>query len=75
MDMSDVLIHVNESIEQNGRLRLEESLRGVAGVIAPRFSPATNHLMFVTYDPDATSGAAILGQIRGQGYGAQIVAI
>jgi hypothetical protein len=75
MDMSDVLIHINESIEESGRWRLEKSLRDVEGVVAPRFSPGHDHLMFVAYDPDSTSAAAILGQVRDQGYGAQIVAM
>jgi hypothetical protein len=75
MQMSDVLIHVKETIEDVGRFRLEESLRNVEGVVAPRFSPGHNHLMFVAYDSDSTSAAAILGQIHERGYGAQIVAI
>jgi len=75
MKMSDVLIHVNESIEDIGRFRLEEALRDVEGVVAPRFSPGHDHLMFVAYDPDSTSAAAILGLVRERGYGAQIVAI
>lgn len=75
MDMSDVLIHVNESTEASGRFQLEASLRDVAGVIAPRFSPGHDHLMFVSYDPDSTTAATILGQVRNLGYGAQIVAM
>jgi len=75
MKTSDVLIHVNETVEDLGRFRLEEALRDVEGVVAPHFSPGHNHLMFVAYDPDSTSAAAILGQIRERGYGAQIVAI
>jgi len=75
MKTSDVLIHVNETVEDLGRFRLEEALRGVEGVVTPRFSPGHNHLMFVAYDPDSTSAAAILGQVRERGYGAQIVAI
>jgi hypothetical protein len=75
MEISDILIHVNESIEDVGRFRLEESLRDVEGVVAPRFSPGHDHLMFVAYDPDSTSAAAILGQVRDLGYGAQIVAM
>lgn len=75
MKKSDVLIHVNETIEDIGRARLEASLRELEGVVAPRFSPGHDHLMFVAYDPDSISAVTILGQIHGQGYGAQIVAI
>lgn len=69
------LIHVNESNKATGRSQLEESLRDVAGVIAPRFSLGHDHLTFVAYDPDSTTAAAILGQVRNLGYGAQIVAM
>jgi hypothetical protein len=75
LEMSDVLIHVNETIADVGRFRLEESLRDVEGVVAPRFSAGHDHLMFVAYDSNSTSAAAILGQIHKRGYGAQIVAI
>lgn len=75
MKLIDVLIHVNETIEDVGRFRLEEALREAQGVVAPRFSPGHDHLMFVTYDPDSTSAAAILGRVQERGYGAQIVAI
>lgn len=64
--MRNVLIHINESIEESGRFRLEESLRDVADVIAPRFGQDRDHLMFVVYDPKSTTAAAILGQIRDQ---------
>lgn len=75
MKTIDVLIHVNETIEEAARFWLETSLRNVEGVVTPRFSPQHHHLMFVAYDSDYTSAAAILGQIREHGYGAQIVAI
>lgn len=72
MKMSDVLIHVNETIEDVGRSWLEEALRDMEGVVTSHFSPQHSHLMFVAYDPDFTPAAAILGQVRERGYGAQI---
>lgn len=75
MKKTEVLIHLNESVVDTPRFLLEEALRKVVGIISPHFSPGHDHLMFVAYDPDSTSAAAILGQIHERGYGAQIVAI
>ncbi len=75
MEISDVLIHIDESIGQDSQFMLEKSLREVQGIVSPRFSAQQNHLMFVAYNPDATSAAMILEKIHGHGYEAQIVAI
>lgn len=75
MKISDILIHVDDSIEKDRRLRLEEALRDVRGVVSPRFSPYHDHLMFVAYDADSTSARDILTQVRDQGYASQIVGI
>ena len=75
MEISDVLIHIDESVGHDSQFMLEEFLREVHGIVSPRFSMQQNHLMFVAYDSDATSAAMILEKIHGQGYEAQIVAI
>ena len=74
MEISDVLIHIDESISNERRFKLEETLRDVQGIVSPRFSKQ-EHLMFVTYDSDSTSASTILTQIRDQGYASQIVGI
>lgn len=75
MVISDILIHVDESIGPDHRVHLEESLRKRKGVVSPRFSAGGDHLMFVVYDADSTSASTILAQVCMQGYGAQIVGI
>ena len=38
MNIGDVLIHINESLNAQQRSTLEEAVRDIDGVIAPRFN-------------------------------------
>ena len=71
--MSDVMIHINESLSEEDRSALEESMRQIEGVIAPRFNPGKDHLMVVAYNPDKTNSAALLAKARSAGYTAQLI--
>lgn len=71
MHISDVVIHVNESLDSEARHALEDQLRNVDGVIAPRFNDRRTHLMIVAYNPDHTHVSDLIEEVRRQGYTAQ----
>jgi hypothetical protein len=71
MSINDVVIHVNETLDSEERHALEEQMREVDGVIAPRFNDRKIHLMIVAYDPDHISTITLLDMVRSQGYHAQ----
>jgi hypothetical protein len=73
MNLSDILIHVNETLNTDQQHALEDVMRGVRGVVAPRFNPGMNHLLLVAFDPDATSAFNLLTRVRSLGYHAQLV--
>lgn len=73
MSISDILIHINQYLDEDQRKSLEESIRQVDGVIAPRFNPGKEHLLLVAFNPDATSTAALLAKVQSFGYSAQLV--
>ncbi|MDD5242080.1 MAG: hypothetical protein PHG47_10255 [Sulfuricella sp.] len=73
MNVSDILIHINDSLSEQQRKALEESMRQIDGVVAPRFNPGKEHLLLVAFNPDATSTAALLAQVQSFGYNAQLV--
>jgi hypothetical protein len=73
MNVSDVLIHINEPLTEEARRALEERMRGVPGVIAPRFNPGKEHLLMVAYDPEKTHSTALLEEVHRAGYTAQMV--
>ena len=71
MNINDVVIHVNETLDAQARHDLEESLRSINGVIAPRFNDRRIHLLVVAYNPDLTRSGVLLDAINRQGYTAQ----
>ncbi len=73
MDIIDVVIHVNESLGEDARHGLEDRMRSVEGVIAPRFNDPTPHLMVVAYNNDRTTAHALLDEVQHSGYHGQVV--
>lgn len=73
MSISDILIHINQDLNEDQRKSLEEYIRQVDGVVAPRFNPGKNHLLLVAFNPDVTSTAALLAKVQSFGYNAQLV--
>lgn len=71
--ISDVMIHINESISVEARSALEEAMREIEGVIAPRFNPGKDHLLVIAFNPEKTSTAALLAKARATGYTAQLI--
>ena len=73
MNISDVMIHINESLNEEARSSLENTLRKVDGVVSPRFNAGKEHLFMIAFDTERTSTAALLEQTRAAGYTAQVV--
>ncbi|MDQ1316079.1 MAG: hypothetical protein QG662_2188 [Pseudomonadota bacterium] len=71
MDIIDVVLHVNETLDPEERYDLEEKMRALDGVIAPRFNDSKPHLMIIAYDPDSIQSGDLLNEVRRQGYHAQ----
>lgn len=71
MDINDVVIHINESLDSQERQDLEDQMRAIDGVIAPRFNEHATHLMIVAYDPGQLRASEVLGAVCRQGYHAQ----
>lgn len=75
MCLCDTMIHITDTLDSQTRVALEDRVRSVEGVIAPRFNPGKNHLLLVAYNKDKTSAKALLDTVCQQGYQAKIVAI
>lgn len=73
MNISDVMIHINESLSEEARASLENTMRSVEGVISPRFNADKQHLLLIAFDPKKTSMAILLEKTRAAGYTAQLV--
>lgn len=73
MDISDVLIHIDQALSAGEKHALEERLRTIPGVIAPRFNPGRDHLLLVAFDPAQIKTSAMLDSVRAGGYRAQLI--
>lgn len=73
MNLCDVLVHINEALSAAQKNELEEDMRDVPGVVAPRFNPGQDHLMLVAFDSDKVNHALLLGRVRAHGYQAQLI--
>lgn len=73
MNISDVMIHINEPMNDEARSSLENTLRKVDGVVTPRFNAGKEHLLVVAYDTEATNTTILLEKTRQAGYTAQLV--
>ncbi len=75
MDIVDLLIHVAPLPNGDGQRTLEERLRRVDGVIAPRFNSPHSHLLSVAYTPDKVGSQHLLHTVIAAGYQARLVGL
>lgn len=75
MQLSDVLIHLDQNIHKCEKDNLIEQLRATEGVIAPRFSNDKEHLLLVSYNSDTTSSLTLLNKVKDKGYKAQLIGL
>ena len=73
MNISDVMIHINESLGEAERSTLEDAMRKIDGVVSPKFNAGKQHLLLIAYDTEKTNTAILLEKARAAGYIAQLV--
>ena len=65
MDTPDILIYVHPELSAESRAKVENEVRGCAGVIAANFDHHKHpHALTVVYNADATSGKQILAAVQ-----------
>ncbi len=73
MDMADVVIHINESVDHDRRTAIADLVRDHAGVMAVSHHDEKPHLMIVEFDPDQVHAKELLQVVLNQGVHAQLV--
>jgi len=75
IQLADVTIHVDKTLEAVERAGLEERLRDTEGVVSVRNSDERIHLFLVEYNPDKTNSKDLLGIVRGLHGPAELVGL
>jgi hypothetical protein len=73
--LNDVLVHINETLDDEALHRLEEGIRHDAGVISVGHHPEKTHVIMVVYDTDATRASSLLHRFQERGLHAQVVGL
>lgn len=73
MNIIDVMIHLDESLSEEKRSSLVNSMRQIDGVISPGFNTGKEHLLIVAFNPEKTNQTVLLEKARAAGYTAQLV--
>ncbi|MBZ0106129.1 MAG: hypothetical protein K8H84_10915 [Sulfuricella denitrificans] len=73
MQTPDIMIHFDEILNAQQQQSIEEELRAIEGVIAPRFNKP--HLLVISYNADSTSTHVLLKAVKDKGYQAQVVGL
>ena len=73
MDMADVVIHINESVDHDQRTAIADTVRAHKGVMAVSHHDEKPHLMIVEFDPDQVHAKELLQVTVDQGVHAQLI--
>ncbi len=75
IQLADVVVHIDQTLESDRRSQIEEELRAIDGVVSVHNPDDRPHLAIVEYNPDKTNSAAILSTITTQGVHAELIGL
>lgn len=75
IQLADVVVHIDQTLELDRRTRIEEELRAIDGVVSVHNPDDRPHLTIVEYNPDRTGSAAILDRVTTQGVHAELIGL
>jgi cell division protein FtsX len=69
----EVIVHINESLDEERRNGLVEKISEESGVFSVEFTPLRHHLVRVRYNREKVQSMDILNKFKGQSVNAQLV--
>ncbi len=73
--MTDVMLHIDETLNSKQQEALEAQVRNHQGVVGLGYHGTKPHLMIVEYDQDKTTPQQLLHRIQDYGLHAEIVSM
>lgn len=75
MEMADVTIHIDETVDHQRRTQIADTVRVHRGVASVCYHDEKPHLMIVEYDPDRVMSQDLLQIVLGQGVHAELIGL
>jgi len=72
-DSTDVVVHINENLDSNKRVKLAKKISALKGVVSANLADKRPHLMIVGYDPERTKPLDVLCGVKQTGVHAQLI--
>jgi hypothetical protein len=66
MHVTDMVMHIGNSLGEQSRRNIEQALSGIGGIIQAHFNEKRPHLMLVSYDTDSISSFEVMARVSGQ---------
>jgi hypothetical protein len=75
MYTGDILIHIDESLDDDRIHALERELADEGGVYSACVHERARHLLLVDFDPESLKPSGILRSVRGRGLHAEMIGL
>jgi hypothetical protein len=75
IDLADVTIHIDESLDEEGKAKLEDALRNREGVVSVLINPDRPHLVVVEYNPKVIRSRDLVDVPRFMGMHGELVGL
>ncbi len=75
MEMTDVVIHIDETIDHQRRTRIADIVRAHKGVMAAAHHDDKPHLIIIEYDPAMVTSRELLQVVLDQGVSAELIGL
>lgn len=74
-EITNVMVHVNETMDAFALHALEDAMRGDRGVVSVGHNPKHPHLLLVAYDSSVARSSTFMHQFQDRGMHAQLVGL
>ena len=75
MNTNEIVLHIDESLDEDTLHSVEEGIRRDAGVISVGHNPDKSHMIMVVYDSESTRASNLLHTLHERGLHAQVVGL
>lgn len=69
----EVVVHVDDELNEGQQAEMVRRLRGCEGIEDAHFTPGRSHLLLIDYDRDRIQSRDVLGYVRQNHAGAELV--
>lgn len=75
IDLTDVTLHIDETLDASRLTSIEDGLRGLDGVVSVSHLENRPHLKIVAFNPAKLNARAVLAQVIAHGVHAELIGL